>query len=281
MANATWLADVLRKAGVPVIEESGWQSRAQSGSFSPRGLIRHWDASSPSSHGAVEYMRDNIACNITTCRGNSSHGPSVHVLAAGRAWHAGEGSFGVFPTDQGNTYAIGHEVAHTVDEAWTEPQYSVVVAAEQAILAHLSADVDQAWCTHSEYAPSRKIDTTGGEYGQDPAHERLILRSGVTPAPTPLETDMLLMSTPDGRLWITDGMRKRHIRTPQEQHRYQDNGVAYAGVWNSVDVDALPTDPGEYAPPPPAQVQAAMAGSALALAVIALVLAIIIAIRLL
>jgi hypothetical protein len=187
MANATWLANVLRAAGVPVIEQSGWQSRAQSGSFTPVGLIRHWDASSPGTHGAIEYMQANIACNISTCRGNSNHGPTVHVIAAGRAYHAGEGQFGAFPRDQGNTYAIGHEVAHTVDEPWGSVQLDVVTRAERAILAHLGADVSQEWCTHDEYAPTRKIDTQGGAYGQDTAAERAKLSGASPPLPTNLE----------------------------------------------------------------------------------------------
>jgi len=278
MANATWLADVLRKAGVPVIEEAGWQTRAQSGSFSPRGLIRHWDASSPGTHGAMEYMRDNIACNITTCRGNDAHGPSVHVLAAGRAWHAGEGQFGQFPTDQGNTYAVGHEIAHTVDEPWTEPQYSVVVKAEQAILAHLSASVDDEWCMHSEYAPTRKIDCTGGGYGLNPATERQRLKTG--PQPVAEEADMFMMMTTDGRVWVTDGLRKKHIG-PGLRDRLLAAGIVNHGYWSAQDVDELPTDPGEYSPPPPQALNATLAGGAAVVALIALVLAIIIAVKVL
>lgn len=225
MANATWLADVLRKAGVPYIEQSGWQSRAQSGSFSPRGLIRHWDASSPSSHGAIEYMQSNIACNISTCRGNSSHGPTVHIIAAGRAWHAGEGAFGAFPQDQGNTYAIGHEVAHTVDEPWSTAQMDVVVAAEQAILHHLSSDVNTEWCTHSEYAPTRKIDTTEGKYGQDPAAERKRL-SGASPTMGD-DDDMPIMLTNPGnnQMSLLDGGKMVYIGDPATVKNFQAQGV--------------------------------------------------------
>lgn len=277
---ATWLADVLRAAGVPVIEEAGWKDRSQAGSFTPRGLIRHWDASTPGSHGAVEYMRDNIACNITTCRGNSSHGPSVHVLAAGRAWHAGEGSFPpAFPTDQGNTYAVGHEVAHTVDEPWSDAQLDVVVAAEQAVLRHLGADVDTGWCTHSEYAPTRKIDTTGGRYGQSPATERQRL-SGAPPPPTRKELDVLMMMTGDGRVWTTDGLRKKHIG-PGLRDALLAAGVPNVGYWSSQTVDELPTDPGEFNPyalaPPSSTGTQLLAGAGALLALVALVLVVLVA----
>lgn len=240
--TALWLADVIRAAGVPVVEHPGWEARAQSGAFTPRGLIRHWDASSPGSHGAVDYMAANIACNITTCRGDAGHGPSVHVLAAGLAWHAGTGQFGVFPRDQGNAYAVGHEIAHTVDEPWSDAQLDVVVAAERAILDHLRADVDDAWCTHSEYAPGRKIDTTGGAFGQNPAHERARLAGELTPTTIRKAPTMLIFSTPDGRLWITDGIRKRRLYDMGEAHRYLDNGVPDAGTWHSAEADRLITD---------------------------------------
>jgi hypothetical protein len=231
MANATWLADVLREAGVPVIEQSGWQSRAQPGSFAPRGLIRHWDASSPSSHGAVEYMQSNIACNISTCRGNSSHGPTVHVIAAGRAYHAGTGQFGAFPTDQGNTYAVGHEVAHTVDEPWADAQMDVVTAAERAILAYLHSDVNTEWCTHSEYAPTRKIDTTEGAYGQDTAAERKKL-SGAAPAQEPEDTDMpMLITNPgNGQVALLDGGKMSYISSTDSVNNFKAQGVKIVTV---------------------------------------------------
>jgi hypothetical protein len=210
-----------------VIEQSGWQSRAQSGSFSPRGLIRHWDASSPGSHGAIEYMQSNIACNISTCRGNSSHGPSVHVIAAGRAWHAGEGAFGAFPKDQGNTYAIGHEIAHTVDEPWTDAQMNVVTAAEQAILRHLGSDVHTEWCTHSEYAPTRKIDTTEGKYGQDANAERARLAGGTVPPSGGEDDDMPIMLTNPGnnQVALLDGGKMCYISQPTTVGNLQAAGV--------------------------------------------------------
>src|SRR4051812_5247053 len=95
----SWLADVLRAAGCRVIEESGWKSRgrpASSGSFHPRALVRHWDASSPGSHSTGVLINGNGSapgplCNIWTCAGDSGHEASVHVIAAGRTNHGGTG----------------------------------------------------------------------------------------------------------------------------------------------------------------------------------------------
>ncbi|HEY8372955.1 MAG TPA: N-acetylmuramoyl-L-alanine amidase, partial [Pseudonocardiaceae bacterium] len=40
-----WMADVLRTAGVEVVEYPGWRERAASGAFAPRAVMWHHDAS--------------------------------------------------------------------------------------------------------------------------------------------------------------------------------------------------------------------------------------------
>lgn len=183
----SWLADVLRAGGCRVVEEPGWKTRgrpAESGPFHPKALLRHWDASSPGSHGAINTVingNGDVAppyCSILTCRGNSDHPASVHVIAAGRANHGGTGEgWGVIPTDGANTYAVGHEIAQTVDQPWPADQLDQVRKAEAAILSKLGAKTGNALCAHSEYAPGRKIDTTEGSYGQDMASERRVVQS--------------------------------------------------------------------------------------------------------
>jgi hypothetical protein len=112
-------------------------------------------------------------CSILTCRGNSSHPPSVHIIAAGRANHAGTGDgWGNIPRDQGNTYAVGHEIAQTVDQKWPADQLDQVRKAEAAIMRKLKATPSKSLPAHSEYAPGRKIDVTGGSHGQNMNNER-------------------------------------------------------------------------------------------------------------
>jgi hypothetical protein len=177
----TWLADVLRAAGCHVIEESGWKTRgrpASTGTFRPRALLRHWDASPPDSHNVNVLLNGNGSapgplCSIWTCDGNSSHGPSVHVIAAGRCNHGGDGNgWGTVPANDANTYAVGHEIRQTVDRPWPADQLEQVRKAEAAILERLSASPSDSLCSHSEYAAGRKIDTTEGSHGQDMGAER-------------------------------------------------------------------------------------------------------------
>ena len=44
MADALWLADVLRDAGLEVIELAGWQSRRTRAGFAPQGVVCHHTA---------------------------------------------------------------------------------------------------------------------------------------------------------------------------------------------------------------------------------------------
>jgi hypothetical protein len=189
----TWLADVLRAAGCRVIEEGGWKTRGRpssTGTFAPRALLRHWDASSPGSHSTSVLINGNGSapgplCSIWTCAGNSDHAPSVHVIAAGRCNHGGEGDgWGAIPRDDANTYAVGHEIRQTVDKPWPADQLEQVRMAEAAILKRLGAATSNGLCSHSEYAPDRKIDTTEGDYGQNMNNERTSVAGYMSGTPT-------------------------------------------------------------------------------------------------
>lgn len=182
----TWLADVLRAEGCRVVEEPGWATRgrpASTGTFKPRAILHHWDASAPSSHGAISTVINGTAdapgplCSILTCRGNADHAPSVHIIAAGRTNHGGVGDgWGTIPRDDANTYAVGHEIAQTSNQPWPPDQLDQVRMAEAAILRKLFGRASNGYCAHSEYAPDRKIDTTEGSHGQDMDAERLIVQ---------------------------------------------------------------------------------------------------------
>jgi len=55
----------------------------------------------------------------------------------GRANHAGEGQWHDCPRDEGNTYFIGIETDHTVDELWTAGQRSAALAGVAALCDRL------------------------------------------------------------------------------------------------------------------------------------------------
>lgn len=173
---ATWLADVLRAAGANVIEYPGWKTRGRprsTGRFQPRGVIWHHDASAkgPSPYVAkfcAETGRpaEGIPAPLSqtwVCAGcNGAHAVGTwHVLAAGRANHAGVGAgWGGFTQDSGNAAAIGVETDHTTGEPFPAAMYAALVKGTAGIMKHLRANPARMLAGHKEYAVGRKTDPT-------------------------------------------------------------------------------------------------------------------------
>jgi hypothetical protein len=161
----TWLAEVLRAAGCKVIEEDGWKTRGRDGSFTPKAIMLHHDASpAGETSNGVDVIRDGrpgLAGPLSQLW--LAYDGTWHVVAAGRANHAGEGGpWGVISADDGNGDAIGIETDHTTDEKWTDPQRSEGLRGVHAIAQRLGittrAEIDRAITAHKEYAPDRKVD---------------------------------------------------------------------------------------------------------------------------
>ena len=159
----TGIADRLRAAGLRVSEAPGWQQRGSS-SFDPRGVMWHHTASAigkdAPSLGICINGRPDLAgplCHVLVSRSGI-----CHVIAAGRANHAGAG---VWPPIGGgsNSAFYGIEAENTGygtgprAEPWTEAQLDVIARATAALLSGNASQVP-ACCMHKEYAPRRKID---------------------------------------------------------------------------------------------------------------------------
>lgn len=161
----TWMVEVLRAAGVPVVEHPGWQSRSAPGSFSPRAVMWHHDASAAGPSPGMPRMiaeQGNAATPPPLAHAWVATDGTWHLTAAGRANHAGTGSgWGVIPKNAGNTYAIGIETDHTTGEAWPAAQLDSLRRGTAALLKRLGASPSNALCGHREYAPGRKVDPDG------------------------------------------------------------------------------------------------------------------------
>lgn len=163
-----WLADVLRAAGCHVVEAPGWKSRGRpvsTGGFAPRAVIWHHDASgvgaSPNEPGYLVQGRPPSTPG-PLCHAWVGLDGTWHTIAAGRANHAGLGDgWGVIPSGEGNTYAVGIETDHTTGERWPNEQLDALRVGTAAILTRLDALPGNALCGHKEYAPGRKTDPAG------------------------------------------------------------------------------------------------------------------------
>jgi hypothetical protein len=160
----TWLADVLRAAGCRVVEEDGWKTRGRDGAFDPEAVMLHHDASpAGETSGGVDVIRDGRpGLEGPLSQLWLSFDGTWHVVAAGRANHAGEGGpWGRIARDQGNRDSIGIETDHTTDEQWSDPQRSEALRGVHALCQALGittrAVIDQTVCAHKEYT-DRKVD---------------------------------------------------------------------------------------------------------------------------
>lgn len=162
--RALFLADVLRRADLHVVEEAGWKTRGRpisSGSFDPRAFLLHHDASRvgesiPEGKNLVRDGRSDLAGPLSQLY--YSYG-TFYVLASGRANHAGVGpGWGVVGKNLGNALAIGCEWDHTTGETVTAHELADLTRGAAAILDALAADPFRACMGHREYAPGRKTD---------------------------------------------------------------------------------------------------------------------------
>lgn len=146
----------LRKAGVAVVLEPGWESRGNP-SFRPRGVVCHHTGPG-STEGLLRLVKvgrpdlPGPLCNIFLSKAGVAH-----VVAAGRANHAGAGTWQGL---EGNGSVFGIEAEHPGDRLTEWPPIQVEAYEKVcAGLLTLTPTKDPALvCAHFEWAPLRKID---------------------------------------------------------------------------------------------------------------------------
>jgi hypothetical protein len=163
--RALFMPGALRRAGLDVVEAHGWKTRsrpASTGGFDPRAVIVHHDASAKGpTTGQVKFIGQTgrppkIPAPLAHCWVDTDG--VWHVIAAGRANHAGTGhGFGKIPPDCGNLFAIGVETDHTTGERWAREQLDSVRLGVAALVEAMHVDAKRSVCGHKEYT-HRKPD---------------------------------------------------------------------------------------------------------------------------
>ena len=137
----TDLADILRNAGLTVIEVSGWKTRGHGVMSSVKGILAH--------HTAGAATGDYPSLNIVRDGRPDLEGPlsqlglarsgTWYVIAAGRSYHAGKT---VDDSIFGNSNAIGIEAegtgipsTNTGHAYWSEVQYQSYIRGVKALQA--------------------------------------------------------------------------------------------------------------------------------------------------
>jgi hypothetical protein len=149
----TWLPKALRDAGLTVVEVAGWQTRGHGDMGPVKFVICHHTAEKKSSRTkpALAILTDGRPdlqgplCNLALGQDGT-----FYMVAAGKAWHAGAGSWKSI-TD-GNGSGIGIEAKNNgLGEPWPEIQMAAYAKGCAAILKYIKASPEMV-CGHKEYA---------------------------------------------------------------------------------------------------------------------------------
>jgi N-acetylmuramoyl-L-alanine amidase len=197
MATALWLADVLRDAGLEIVETAGWQQRGRA--LTPMGIVVHHTASNPGSDPDGDLAYINVSgplvpeYNVYVSRSGVAY-----VCAAGACNHAGVGgpyntTSGMIPADSANSRTFAVVGANNgIGEQWPARQQDVLVETCAAICRQAglkSTDVFAHW----EWT-TRKIDPAGNSlYAAGGAKWDMnrfradVISVGTAPPVTPLE----------------------------------------------------------------------------------------------
>lgn len=206
------LANVLRAAGLTVVECDGWANRGYAGQdlADVRGVLWHhtathrsrFDNSDAPTLSMCLNGRSDLAgplCNIVFGRNGT-----VYLVAAGVANHAGAGSAAGIPTNMGNHYLIGIEMESSGIAPWDWTPDQLRVA------PYLGAALERSYGTslqiaHYEYSSQGKIDPAGWPGGMDGLRESInasLSGASITPQSTtitPEEDEDMPLSDDDLR----------------------------------------------------------------------------------
>lgn len=185
--TALWLADALRAGGLEVIEEPGWKTRGTGGIYQPLGVLLH--------HTAGPASGNLPSLNVITNGRSDLQGPlaqlmlardgKFHVIAAGRANHAGAGSARWVPANDGNRFLVGIEAESTgVTDDWTPAQRAAYPRGAAALAKYMGVGADHV-IGHKEWAPTRKIDPAFWDLNAFRAEVATYLANGFGPSTTP------------------------------------------------------------------------------------------------
>lgn len=236
MARALWLADALRAEGVTVTEHPGWRERG-SATFNPKGVICHHTAGpargdAPSLGICVDGRSDlpGPLCQIVLARSGTAH-----VIASGRANHAGPGGWRGL---EGNTSVLGIEAENTgLGEPWPPAQYDAYVRSVAALCRRGAIPVGMV-CGHKEWAPRRKIDPKGIDMGRFRADVLARLGPNLPAPPDPPEGFLMALTEAEQRE-ILAKVRSTDIRVQELDQQLTDGADAKKGGISRRILDAL------------------------------------------
>ena len=163
MTRLLWLADVLRNAGLKVVETPGWKNRGVD-MEEIKGILCHHTAGPKKGNmpslGTLIDGRSDLKGPLSQL-GLGRDG-TYYIVAAGKCNHAGAG---IWKGVEGNRHFIGIEAENTgyvrgpTAEPWSEVIMNAYAEGVAALVEKLNIPVGMV-AGHKEYAPKRKTDPT-------------------------------------------------------------------------------------------------------------------------
>ena len=156
-----WLPDVLRAAGLKVALVDGWETRGTDNVRKTLGVICHHTATVGGGNmptlGLLIKGREDLKGPL--CQLGLGRDGTYYVVAAGRANHAGAGSWNGITTGNSSFIGIEAENSGRKDDPWPAIQVDAYQRGVAAILAHVGRTAASC-CGHKEYAlpAGRKSD---------------------------------------------------------------------------------------------------------------------------
>jgi hypothetical protein len=156
-----WLPDVLRAAGLKVALVDGWETRGTENVGKTLGVICHHTATVGGGNmptlGLLIKGRPDLKGPL--CQLGLGRDGTYYVIAAGRANHAGPGSWNGIVTGNSSFIRIEAENSGRKDDPWPDIQVDAYEQGVAAILAHIGRTAASC-CGHKEYAlpAGRKSD---------------------------------------------------------------------------------------------------------------------------
>ncbi len=146
----TWLADVLRAAGLRVWEDPSWRWHGHASFTDLWGVMAHHTGVNRDTEWMT--VRDGTAALSGPLSQLVLEQDGLYrVVASGVAWHAGAGWYPGIPDNRANFHTLGIEAVNTGTEGWPAAQYEAYVLGVAAILRYLGHDSSRV-IGHKEWA---------------------------------------------------------------------------------------------------------------------------------
>lgn len=177
VGDPVWMVDVLRSAGLRVIEEPGWMERGHGDFLDLRGVLCHHTAGGgPNDYIVVRDGRPGLPGPLAQLVLEPDG--TYRAIAVGVCWHAGRGSWPGWPTNNANYHVIGIEAVNDGTSGyWPPAQYDAYVRGSAALLAAMRRGMNDC-VGHKEYSSEGKIDPFGIDMHDFRADVNTLLATG-------------------------------------------------------------------------------------------------------